>query len=404
MIPIIRVLYPYIFLIFCISLPLDKYASAVPNIALITLIVLFPFVVKKEHIKKLANKTVYVFAALIVLLFINTLIMSRIEQDLSIVLKIASTLLFVLLSVPLESNKKIKKAFVFSVLATVVFSLVGIYFHFEETGVFQFASGGFINEVLVLERLYLGFVCVISIIVSVQEIDKGYKDANKWYFANIVLSTVFILLISSRIALVLLIVLFILRLFYIKKKRNHIFFAFGLLLLLISAFALNENLRERIFFTNNAKKDVPYIELLAKWEPRVAIWNCNYLLFKDSHAKLQGMGFKTTRDELTNCYNKTIKDRGKRAYFVKSRFNAHNQYLDFLLSEGVLAAALFLIFMYLLFLKYKKSYFGASLVVSLILFVLIECIFHRQFGAYIFGLVWVLLLLHKEENQQKRHP
>ena len=50
---ILKSIYPYLFFAVCFVLPIDKYAIAIPNILLITLAVIFPFVVSKNDFKKL---------------------------------------------------------------------------------------------------------------------------------------------------------------------------------------------------------------------------------------------------------------------------------------------------------------------------------------------------------------
>lgn len=392
MIPIFRSIYPYVYILFIFLISLSKYASAVPNIVLILLIALFPFVIKKNHLQRLKTTPVYLFIALLLLILFNTLFFNRVEQDASIVIKIASTLLLLVLAVPLTDGKKVKKAVVFSVLLSIVVSLVGIYFLYQQQEVFKFASGGFVNDVLLIERLYLGFMCTISIIISVQEIDKGYSNDNKWYFANIVLCGLFVLLISSRIALACILFIFILRFFYVKQLKLQLLYALGLLTILSLSILVNNNLQERFFFTNNSEKNVPYLELIAKWEPRVAIWNCNYILLKNSPSLFTGIGFKQSKNELVSCYKNTIKDPEKNKYFLTKKFNAHNQYIDFFISQGLVVGTLFLVFILQLAFAYRKSYFKLSLVVSLALFLLIECAFHRELGAYMFSIIFILLL------------
>ena len=130
------------------------------------------------------------------------------------------------------------------------------YFLYQERGAFEFASGGYINDTLLIERLYLGLFCTISIIISVREIDRGYSAFNKWYFSNIVLCTLFVLLISSRMAIASILIVFILRFFYTKRIKLQLVFALGLLLVLITSLALNNSLKERIFFTQNNKTNL----------------------------------------------------------------------------------------------------------------------------------------------------
>lgn len=395
---ILSSIYPYIFLLFCFLIPLTNFAVALPNIILIILVVIFPFILTKHHLKKLKNPSIIIYGVFIAWLFINSFLINDFSQDVSILVKFSSLLLLIILGLPLSDFKKIRKAILLSGLTVIGFSLVSIYLHYGKTGSFEFASGGFVNEVLVVERLYLGFICILCVIISLSFIKSTYDSANKWYVANIILHVFFILIISSRIAIVVLLAVYFLNFFYTKQLKTHLSLLVVITLLLVGAFSFNNNLKERIFFTHNVKQNVPYIELIAKWEPRVAIWNCNFITLQKSSNAFFGIGFRAVRVKLNQCYKDTIEDKGKREYFVKSNFNPHNQYLDILLSQGIVPFLLFVVFLLSLLIKNKRSYYKTSIVLSMMLFALIECVFYRQMGAYLFGLALVIVLFHDNKK------
>ncbi|QNJ97476.1 O-antigen ligase family protein [Constantimarinum furrinae] len=398
MIAILKSIYPYLFLFFCFVLPLDKYATSVPNIVLIALVVIFPFVVRKENFKILLKREVIIFSAFILVVFFNSLLFHDFERDLTILKKIMASLLLIVLAIPLERTENLKKTVIISVLICIAISLYHLYFFYMREGEFNFAYGGEINEVLIIDRLYLGFLCVISVISSIGLIGNKYNEYNKWYFANIVLCSGFVLLISSRVAILLLILLFFLKIFYSKKKKEYVFFFLGIIGLMVVAFMLNKNLSERFFYTHSAQQEKGYIELFKKMEPRVIIWQCNYNIAKEENFALTGMGFYETKDRLVECYSETVTPNRRKNYFMESRFNSHNQFMDLVLSSGILATLLFSLIFISFFLKKWNYFFATALILALVSFASIESFFHRQLGAYYFGIVLIFLLMESKDS------
>jgi O-antigen ligase len=399
MIAILKSIYPYLFLFFCFVLPLDKYATSVPNIVLIALLVCFPFVVKKKNFQILIKREVLIFALFIVVVLFNSFFFNDFERDFTIIKKIAASLLLIVLAIPLERTENLKKTVIISVLICIVISLYHLYFFYMREGEFNFAYGGEINEVLIIDRLYLGFLCVISIIASIGLIGSKYNEYNKWYFSNIVLCAGFVLLISSRVAIILLILLFLLKIFYSKSKKEYIFFFIGIISLMVIAFMLNKNLSERFFYTHSAQQDKGYIELFKKMEPRVIIWNCNYQIAMNKDFALTGLGFYETKDALVDCYDEVVTPNRRKQYFINSRFNSHNQFMDLLLSSGVLATIIFSLIFISFILKKWKYFFPAALILAMLAFANIESFFHRQLGAYYFGIVIIFLLMENRSPQ-----
>lgn len=395
---ILKSIYPFLFLTFCFALPLDKYATAVPNIILIALLIFFPFVVKKEDFKKLFRKEVIVFTALVVYLVINSLLFQDYNNDFSIIKKIAASLLLIILFIPLDNTKKLKKAIIASVLTCIIICLVNLYWFYINEGEFNFASGGAVDEVLIIDRLYLGFLCVLSIIASLGLMGGKYNDDNKWYFSNIVLNIGFVLLISSRVAILLLIILFLLKIFYTKNRKEYLFFFVGIIGIIVVAFALNKNLQERFFYSHNSKTNKSYLEQIKVWEPRFVIWGCNYSISQNEDFLLTGLGFYKTKNLLVSCYSDDIKKEDKRNYFIEQKFSPHNQFFDFLLSTGIIGGLLFSILLILLFYNYKHSYFKTALLLSIFVFAFIECFFHRQLGGYIFSIICILILFPSKQD------
>lgn len=393
MIPLIRSVYPYIFLFFCFTIPLDKYATAVPNIVLITLLALFPFAVKKEHFQKILRREVLLFFGLIAFVAVGALFFQDMERDMVVIKKIAAAGLLLLLYIPLEKTENLLKTLIIATLVCIGICLYNMYWLYLSEGSFDFSAGPHVNDVLIIDRLYLGFLSILSIVASVGLIGNKYSDYNKWYFGNIVLNVLFILLISSRIGVLLLLGIFLLRILYSKKRLPYLLFFAGIALITIVSFSLNKNLQERFFYTSTINKDRSYIELVKHWEPRIIIWDCaTDILEEDPNSALIGNGFYKTKDLLVDCYAGSIEEEEKRNYFIGERFNTHNQFLDFLLSYGLVPMLLFLWLFVTMIARNRKSYVKMAMVLSLLAFSLIESYFHRQIGAYFFSVSLIIIL------------
>ena len=103
-------LYKLLFILLCCSIPYFKIASAVPNIFLIGLMALFPFVVKKEDFRKFREMPLYIFGGLVVFLIVNMLFFQEVKLELKIIQKIALLIItYIIIGHPL---KKIIKSYV----------------------------------------------------------------------------------------------------------------------------------------------------------------------------------------------------------------------------------------------------------------------------------------------------
>lgn len=400
---ILKYIYPYFFYLFCFAIPLDKYATAVPNIILIVLLALFPFVVKKSDFKKLLKKEVLLFIILIAYISINMLLFQEVERDINIVQKIFSSFLLLTLFIPINKTENLNKTIIISVLVCIGASLFNLFGFYLQTGEFNFADGTAVNEVLIIDRLYLGFLCVLSVIASIGLLENKYKLL---YMANIILCIFFTLLISSRIAIILLLLLLVLLIFYSQKKKQYIIFFVCVFAITIAAFKFNKNLGERFFYTQSSESKKSYVELFLAWEPRAVIWECNYNILMNQTPLLIGNGFYATKDKLVSCYNGLIKKEDKRRYFVAERFNPHNQYFDFLLSYGIIAFLLFAALFARMLINHKKSYYKMAMILTIMAFALIESFFQRQMGAYLFAIIFILILYPISDdkgNQKLKH-
>jgi len=387
-------IYPYIFLLLFVSLPFDNYLRAVPNILLITLGILFPFIVQKKHLQKLKIRPTILWLAFFASVVFVVLISQRWAVDVKVVNKILLSGALVFLYLPVDDFKKINKAIILSALAAIIFSLAKLFVMLNQGESFSFLESATIVEAILMDRVYLGFLSVLSILASYQLLKKEYHPDNQYYLANIVLNVLFILFIVSRIAIIALLVIFTLSLFHNKKRGPQLLFAIGSLLLLAAlAFVLNRDLRQQMFY-NKGESNLGLVANTMAYEPRTVIWDCAYRLYENESIGVLGIGFSESHEKMISCYDETITKPKKREWFVAQRYNVHNQFIDLYLGSGTLVVVLFIAGIVVLFIYNRKSFYPSALLLSLVCFAMVENIFHRQIGAYYVGFVLLSLLIN----------
>ncbi|MCB0457958.1 MAG: O-antigen ligase family protein, partial [Flavobacteriaceae bacterium] len=331
-------IYPFIFLLLFFTIPFDMYFRALPNVLLIILAVLFPIVVTKEDFKKI--KKIAGGAWLLFFLYVTLIILlsGRWELDWVVLKKILLTGALVILYLPVNNFKKINKAIIFSSLAAILYALIKLFILINQGVEFTFLESATLIEAMLMDRIYLGVLAVLSILVSYDAIKASYHPDNRYYLANIVLNVLFILFIVSRIAIITLLVIFILSLFHSKKRGPQLLFATGGILLVAAlVFVLNKDLRKKIFYANNIQKHQGLVANTMAYEPRAIVWGCALKVSEQNDILLKGIGFTKTNQKLLECYETTIDDNDKKNWFVNQKYNAHNQFFDLYLATGIVA-------------------------------------------------------------------
>jgi O-antigen ligase len=391
------------FLLLYLTIPFDNYMRALPNILLIALAIAFPFVVSKKDFKKLKRLPTLLFIGLVIFVLLQALLLSRLEVDSPILQKISLAIGLVILYVPIQGFKKIKKAIIYSSVAAILFSILSIVVGVYQGAEFRVLDSGNLIEAMLVDRLYLGLLCVLSIVASYSSLKDKYHPNNGYYVVAIILNVLFILLIVSRIAIIALIVLFILGFLYKRSKGSQVIFVVATLFLgLVLVFILNNDFRKKILYTPTNSESKGLVANTLEMEPRTIIWNCALSISETSNEFWKGLGFTNTNSALIKCYQDSIEDEQKRAWLVAKKYNTHNQFIDMYLATGIIGIVLFIGFVLFVFLRNKRQFFPTALLLTLALFLVVENLFHRQIGAYYFGFVLIMLLIkpNRPENQE----
>jgi O-antigen ligase len=390
-------IYTVLFSVLCFSLAFigDRF-YAIPNGINISLVLIFPFLVNKQKfINHIVKKPIVWFAVFLSFILVKSVLLGHFLEDISVIKKLSQALLLLILSCGLKpkSTETLKSGIVLGTFIAVIYSLIKIGIIVIQTTTFDFAKGPIINETLPVQRLYLGLLCTISLILV---LDRFFKNRQKLNLFLAVLFTLFVFLIAARIAIISVLIVIIYYVFImIKAKYKYI-----VLLLIISttsmAVLLNNNLSKRILHLDDTFRE-SYVDKIAMHEPRFLIWKYSYEALQSTNLFL-GNGFNRTEEKLVSSYKK-IPQLKKSAWFINKRFNTHNQYLDIALSQGFIGLSLFLIFLFQLFVIAKKSHSDFLLLLSALIYMLVYNNFHRVIGVYIFSLIFIFIL--EKSNYQK---
>ena len=392
---ILASIYPWIYVLLFLTIPFDNYVRILPNILMGILVLTFPFIIKKEHFLKLKKLPTLLFGLFCAYLLINSAVMGRLEEDFVFINKILLSLAFVLLYIPIEDSKKIHRAIVFSSIAVIIFTVINIFVIINTSEDIVLGFSRQIIETLLIDRIYLGFIAILSVLISYHHIRPKFHPNNKYHLINIIINVLFVFLMVSKIAVIILGLLFLARQLYGKNKLWRfpialIFMAgIGALILTSTKLVTNEDPVEKKTF----------LEQTLTWELRTEIWRCVDFVQKENGLIVSGFGFNGTKEKLTDCYATQIDDSIKSREFVNARYNTHNEFFDIYFNSGAIALALFLIFLIVVFWKNRSRYTPTAFLIVLISYCMVENVFHRQIGSYYVGFVLIVMLIKNQLEQ-----
>ena len=379
-------------MLLCFYIPFIPLAHAVSSIIMGCILVLAFFIVDKKQLKKMLSKKAYIiYVVFFLVIGFASVYEGTFIADFSELRKIGQIGLLVILFSFIKSQASLKNAFIAGTILSSGITLIRILLYILETGSLVFYKGEIVAELMMTPRLYLGVFSVISFIFCAE---LYFLITNKKYktiylsAAGFLLLSIFLIASRSAIILVLIALTSILWKNLESKKMNRVLLTVMAVALL--AFLGSYNLSQRFLYIEDDFRE-SYIEKVKTHEPRYLIWKSALTIFNESENKISGLGFGKTQELLRKEY-KQINPERKRNWFLDRDFNTHNQYLDLLISTGILGLVLFLVFLGILVIKAKDSIYNLNLLIVLILFMCIENSFHRTFGVFVFALILAIIL------------
>ena len=366
-------------LLFVFSLPYDRFYSSLILIVF-TLLTLIDF--RKVKIKTIP-KQLWLFQIPYLLSIVGYFYSyNKAEAGFILERQLAIIIFPLLLPLAIDINEQRKKWLLSSLVISCVIAICYLFFniffviysgHFPLNYILssQFFNHQF-SAPLAIHAGYLSLFVSLSVLYCIQQIVKSPTLTLKILYA-ICTSILFLglLFLASRntILSTILISTIIFPLFYIKRKL--LFIGISSLLFIGSFFLLSKvnYLKER--FASHLMNDIvvtkntPYN--LDGVEPRVERWLCALELI----AKSPMIGYGTG-DEITMLKTKYVEKK----YFISyvESFNAHNEYLSYLIKNGVIGFVFFMLaFIYFLYLAIKnKDYIYTSFLIILLIGFLTE--------------------------------
>ncbi|MDG1039618.1 MAG: O-antigen ligase family protein [Polaribacter sp.] len=370
-----------LFALLAFTLPLS---FALPNILLLLVFSLFVIKKNKERLNTYV-KLVLLFGLFFIL---KALFNKELSQNFFIYKHLIVFTAISFLAFNIKNIILVKKTFVFGVLSAVLFSFFKITAYYVENQSIPLGNTSEATELLIIHRPYFGFICFLAIMCCSSLINEIKTSKQKvFYKLSIVLFIGFVYLIVARLALgLILIYLFILAFQQYKLSKKKIVLFVGLFSSLLFMLVINnKNLKKRLHIENSFDKT---IKVIANQEPRVVIWGCFLGLIKKSDFNyLTGYkSIKSIQSDLNDCYKNTIENVSKNTYYQKTKFNTHNQFLDFFLQGGLIGFLLFIIILGYSFYSNRFNFTTIFIIFSFVSFLLLENLFHRQLGVYLIGI------------------
>lgn len=204
------------------------------------------------------------------------------------------------------------------------------------------------------------------------------------------------MLASRNMILILVVSVLIFIVYYIFKNKKHLQGGALLSLLFLSLFLVfrffpktinrfKDILYTKFEYTSNASESHYTKETTPdQWNGanfRIAAWKCGWELFKVNPIAGTGLGDK--KHELFEKY----KEKGFH-FAIQNKRNVHNNYLDILISAGIIGLALFLISWFIIPLRYsflKKDYLTCFITLTFAMAMITEVYFDRSLGGLLFG-------------------
>ena len=385
----------FLVLLYVFFLPYNLFYT---TIIFITLFVLTLIDLSKEKIKTIP-KQVWIFQLIyfIAVLFYN-LSIDRTEANYILERQLVILLFPLILPLSIKINQVNINLILITLTLTCVLSILYLFFYLFYLILFELklpliktiSSGYFFNhgfsKPISIHASYFSLYISLSILYSVQILNSLKVFFNKLMMLLIIIILylgLFFLASRNSIICVFIILLFIFPFFKIYNKKKYLlisilFFVLSFIIIFNITYFKNRFSGELISDIKplNNKEYVNY----SYTEPRIERWRCAFDLIKKS--PLIGYG---TGDEVTML--KT--EYSKKGLFISylENFNAHNQYISYLIKCGIIGFVLFLFsFFYFLYLAIKdKNFIYLSFLIILLIGFYTENILDSNKGIVFFA-------------------
>ena len=398
----------YHLMCFLIALPFDTFYG---DVVLISFSIHTVLHIRKDWLLSLINKEFLLLISLYVLTAVGFLYSHYKEDALSLLTKQLAIILFPILFVLNEIDvKKYKFQLVkiFGLTCTLVIAFFYVdairvihYFHLPLSSLFsrEFINHNF-SHVLDLHATYISMYAAFSMSAFIYFliVEKTMIKKIAYSICIFILLAGLVQLSSRAVILATLIIIFIVFPFILLQGKKRVQFILVSLALFVVSFWIVSNLSSfRDRFTGDLKDDLTQPSATNRLtEPRLVRWQAEVELIKRS--PIIGYG---TGAEIEILKEKYFEKKLYLSYL--SEFNAHSQYLSFLLNLGMIGCGLFIfILCYGLYRAIKeKDILLVSFLVIIAVTAISEDILNLNKGIFFYGFFISFLLLFQDTKEIK---
>ena len=373
----------YSFALFVFLLPLSL---ALPNILIIPIGLVFLY---KTIVFRRIKFSLFWLINIILLIFILTLALTQYHfVDELIFLKEYLAGLFILLMIGEVSRiKTIELSFVVGVLSAILYNVLYITFQVVNSTDLNLSVGSEVNNFLIIDRPYFAFFTVVTNFIILKWIRNG-KTRHLYLIA--ILSALFCFFITARLGMLLHTLLIFHHIYrFINRISLKQISVIAIIILVIGLISYNnDNLKKRLRIESNIEKTYKKLKV---FEIRFTVWDCSTQIISDNW--LFGLkSHKSLIPVMTDCYVSKVDPKRKQMlkYYKSRKFNSHNQFFDFWLLSGIIGILLFLFMLTYPFIKAKQHRQVLMLLALFTGFFLVENVFQRQLGCYVFAVFFGL--------------
>lgn len=392
--------YNYLSALICISIPFMTYAKAFVNICMICLFLIMVVSFNKDKVINIVNQKFFkALTIFLIFIVIYSLFNGSFFEDFAESRKIAQIILLLILFSFVNDKRFLIYGFVTGVLVSSLITDLNILTYYLNSSDLLISKSS-VEDLFTTQRLYLGFFVVISIILLSFLFQTSNRNKQKFFYVLLILFFIFSLfLISSRSAILIAFLVLLITIIYNSKSVFTIGVLLASLVIFSTIIITNKNLSNRFLYSQDSVR-TSFIEKIKTHEPRYDIWKFSLQIFDEQNLGFFGLGTYKTQELLIEKYKLMPIDKRKN-WFIERNFNTHNQYIDIILSFGFLGLILFAVFIREILLKTYKNVYSLNLILSLILFLVIENLFHRQLGTFILALT-IVMAVHIINSQNEK--
>lgn len=390
------------------TIPLPMLAN---NIAIILLIVYWLTCCFKKKIYPLNLKSVFILTIPYLLLIIGATYTLNNEQ---LITELIKSLPFLILPIVIYSIsqkisiyefKTILKSFVIGnivvclFLLSVIFKTIYLKSFSVETlwGLTHQNLGELVDMNAIYLALYIGLSLLIVVYYYLKKTKKFKIKSNLLYLSTILLFILLLIFLSSRTVLFSLMLIMIILFYQHYVKRDNIVKSALLSILiggftLITIFSINPVLKWRVasLFEIQDSGQIQGKEEGIKM--RKKLWASSFEVINDNW--LLGVGTGDFKDELEKVYHKN-----KYRIQYRKHMNSHNQYISYLVSNGIIGLLLFFLYLfYPLIIYYKKRRLLLWMIILLFSMCFVtESYFYTNKGVILTAFFMTLMFKHSED-------